>query len=160
MASWVVLKPPAEKPASDLVFVRDDFRWLGLILPPLWLAWHRLWLEALLALAVLIGINVLASTGYVAPIIGWLSPLVGLLVGLEGPTMRVAALRRRDYTEVVALTANDIDEAELRYLDWLGAPGEDLTPPIGNPPVRPSSGDGAPKHHAPAMGLFSYPGRS
>lgn len=161
MASWVVLEPPIDKPNKDLVFVRDDFRWLGLVAPPLWLAWHRLWLEALIALAVLIGINVLAASGYVAPVISWLSPLVGMFVALEGPAMRVAGLRRRGYTEAVALTADNIDEAELRYAGWLDAPDEVSASGSSralSPPPKP--GDGQPKHHAPAMGLFSYPGRS
>lgn len=160
MASWVVLQPPADKPDKDLVFVRDDFRWLGLIAPPLWLAWHRLWLEALIVLAVLIGINVLAASGYVAPIISWLSPLVGLFVALEGPAMRIAGLRRRGYAETVALIADTIDEAELRYVGWLN-PSEYIDAPKAvsqTPP--PKSADGQAKHHAPAMGLFSYPGRS
>lgn len=160
MASWVVLKPPTDKPDKDLVFVRDDFRWLGLVVPPLWLAWHRLWLEALIALAVLIGINVLAASGYVATIISWLSPLVGLFVALEGPAMRIAGLRRRGYTETVALNADSIDEAELRYVGWL-EPSDGMAVPEPTreapPPVK--SGDGQPKHHAPAMGLFTYPGR-
>lgn len=159
MADWVALEPPADQPDKDIVFVRDNFRWLGLIAPPLWLAWHRLWLEAALAVALLVGINVLAESGWFTPTIGLLSTLVGLFVGLEGPAMRIAGLRRKGYREAVALSAADIDEAELRYLDWLGVEDEiEHMPVIEAQPQR--AGDSKPRHQAPALGLFSYPGRN
>lgn len=160
MADWVILEPPAERTDRDIVFIRDNFRWLGFLVPPLWLLWHRLWLEALVAFAVLIGINAVAASGLVAPIFGWLSVIVSLFVGLEGPAMRVAGLRRRGYAETMAVTADNLDEAEIRYLGSLddietdAEPAPLVLPALGRPPVASHSGA-----HAPALGLFSYPGR-
>lgn len=159
MASWVILEPPADSTKTDPVFVRDDFRWLGFIAPPLWLAWHRLWLEAFIALAALVLINAAAASGSVAPIVSWLSPLVGLFVALEGPAMRVAALRRRGYRETAALLAADIEEAELRYAEGDDADSYGMAevaplPPVDATPSMPG------RSHAPALGLFSYPGKS
>jgi hypothetical protein len=160
VASWVILEPPADAAKTHPVFVRDDFRWLGLIAPPLWLAWHRLWLEALIALAALILINAAATSGSVSPMISWLSPLVGLFVGLEGPAMRIARLRRRGYREASALAAADIEEAELRYAeseetdDYGMAEVAPLMPPTEASPSMPA------RNHAPALGLFSYPSKS
>ena len=37
------------------VFVRDGFSWLAFLLPPLWLLWHRLWLEAALVVVAVAG---------------------------------------------------------------------------------------------------------
>jgi hypothetical protein len=159
VASWVILEPPADAAKTDPVFVRDDFRWLGFILPPLWLAWHWLWLEALIALAVLILINAAAASGSVAPIISCLSPLVGLFVGLEGPAMRIAGLRRRGYREASALAAADIEEAELRYAESDETDDYGMADVTPLPPVEPAPSMPA-KNHAPALGLFSYPGKS
>lgn len=158
MADWVILEPPAERADRDIVFVRDNFRLLGFLVPPLWLLWHRLWLEALVAVAVLIGISVVTASGLVAPMFGWLSSLVGLFVGFEGPAMRVAGLRRRGYAETMAVTADNLDEAEIRYLgsvDDVG-PEDKPAPPIPAPraPVGTMHA-----RHAPALGLLTYPGR-
>ena len=40
--------------AADAAFIRDGFSFLAFLLPPLWLLWHRLWIEAALALAALV----------------------------------------------------------------------------------------------------------
>lgn len=155
MADWVILEPPADTKRDDPVFVRDNFRWVALIAPPLWLLWYRLWPEALVVTAILFAINGLAASGAAPPAIGFLSTLVSLLVALEGPAMRVASLRRRGYTETAALSANNLDEAELRYGEGLddgefaGGPWEPPPIPTGNARLR---GQG------PALGLFSYPG--
>ncbi|TIU18351.1 MAG: DUF2628 domain-containing protein, partial [Mesorhizobium sp.] len=50
MTAYVVMEPPGRSEKVDTTaFVRDGFTWLGLLVPPLWLAWHRLWVEAALA---------------------------------------------------------------------------------------------------------------
>ena len=55
MASWIVMQPPAARArgGADATFVRDGFSLLAFLVPPLWLLWHRLWIEAVLAFAVL-----------------------------------------------------------------------------------------------------------
>ena len=56
MASYVAMLPPRGSPEQRMeqaVFIRDGFSWPGLIVPPLWLLWHRLWLEAILAFLVM-----------------------------------------------------------------------------------------------------------
>ncbi|EBV3599933.1 DUF2628 domain-containing protein, partial [Salmonella enterica subsp. enterica serovar Virchow] len=112
-----------------------------------------LWLAAVVTVAVLVAINVVIASGHVAPIFSWLSLLVSLFVGLEGPAMRIAALRRSGYEDTVALTAETLDDAELRYLDWLDS-DRGTAPSVQAAPVTAS--------HAgrPALGLLGYPGRS
>lgn len=157
MASWVVLEPPANATHSETEFVRDSFRWVALFVPPLWLLWHRLWPEALLTLAALAGINALAASGAVSPSIGMLSTLVGIYVALEGPALRIASLQRRGYQVAAAFIARDMDEAEIRY----GAAHElDESGPWEVPPPLPGESNAAARKHAPALGLFTYPGRS
>lgn len=115
MASYVVMTPPPGGRATLPEFVRDRFALLAFIAPPVWLLWHRLWIEAAFALALMIAIPALAvqfGGGYAAP---WLSALVSLFVGVEGPALRLSALRRRGWTEAGVYEADDLTDAETRY---------------------------------------------
>ena len=118
MASYVVMtasgRPGAE--SRDTVFVRDGFALFAFLMPWLWLAWHRLWLEALAAFAAAIalaGLGTLAGFSVAAPL---LSLLVSLYVGLEARALRVAALRRRGWTEWGVVEADSLDDADIRYV--------------------------------------------
>ncbi|TIW88521.1 MAG: DUF2628 domain-containing protein, partial [Mesorhizobium sp.] len=54
MTAYVVMEPPGRSEKVDMTtLVRDGFTWLGLLVPPLWLAWHRLWVEAALAFVIM-----------------------------------------------------------------------------------------------------------
>ena len=58
MAVYVVMEPPGASrndAASGAVLVRDAFSVLAFLLPPLWLLWHRLWIEAALVFALASG---------------------------------------------------------------------------------------------------------
>jgi len=60
MAIYVVMRSPAGgNNAEDARFVRDGFTWLGFLAAPLWLAWHRLWIEAALTFPVMVLLAVL-----------------------------------------------------------------------------------------------------
>jgi hypothetical protein len=87
-----------------------------LVLPVFWLLWHRLWIEALVALAVIFAIAALGGlAGY--EVVGWaVSLLVGLYVGLEGAVLRVAALVRRGWTAWGVVEADSVDDAETRFV--------------------------------------------
>ena len=157
MASYVVMEPPGDRPSADPVFVRDGFAWLGLILPVVWLLWHRLWIEALLFLAVSLGLGVWAEYGAGAAIVPVLSLLLALFVGLEGAALRLFAWRRRGWNEWGVVEAESREDAETRYVAeaMRDAPSPRPAPaPASMTPGRaPASGDG------PALGLFDYPGR-
>ena len=152
MASYVVMEPPARE--DDAVLVRDGFHLLAFLAPFLWFLFHRLWIEALVVLALALALGVAGSlTGIsAAPA---LSLLVSVYVGLEGAALRVAALRRRGWREWGVVEADNPADAEVRYLaeEYADAPSEPPAPrPLGIPRQQPA-GSG------PALGLFSYPGR-
>ena len=154
MASYVVMEP-ARKGGGEARFIRDGFALLGLLFPFFWLLWHRLWIEAVVVLAVLLCI------GAAGEMSGWtltamlFSFLVSLYVGLEGAALRQWALRRRGWRDSAVIDATDEDEAMTRYFaddehvaDYVqahGAPATRVAPP-------PAAG-------APALGLLSYPTR-
>ncbi|EHK58805.1 DUF2628 domain-containing protein [Allomesorhizobium alhagi] len=154
MAVYVVMEPPKR---ADAVLVRDGFHLFGFLTPPIWLLWHRLWIEAIVAFAVAM---VLAAVGEVADL-GWagtlLSLLVSVYVGIEGAALRIAALRRRGWREWGVVEADSFDDAEARYLfdaERLESTGR----PEPSPPAAPQS---VPfRRSGPALGLFSYPGKA
>lgn len=116
MASYVVMLPPRGSGVDVLPeFVRDGFSVAAFLVPPLWLAWHRLWVEALLALGLVLAVPALAGwlgAGAAAP---WLSLLLALAVGLEGPSLRLAACRRRGWKDGAVIEADGLRDAEIRF---------------------------------------------
>ena len=133
MASYVVMEPPAAtaaEAADRAVVIRDGFSFLAFLLPPLWLLWHRLWLEALLAIAASVALTALGDTAGLGSLGGALSLLVSLFVGLEGQAMRIAALRRRGWQDWGVVEASRQDEADLRYALDVSQEAIGATPPV------------------------------
>lgn len=161
MASFVVMQPP-EKPGAAQpdapTMVRDGFSVFGVILGPLWLVFHRLWLEAIMVLAAMIVLNAVGSRLGLEGMASALSFLVSLWIGLEGASLRLAGLRRRGYLDAGVIEAQSRDEAELRFA-FAGEDDEDIQPWTLGPPVPAASKTGA-RAVGPAMGLFNYPGRA
>lgn len=157
MASYVVMEPPVadggEADRERAVLARDGFHFLAFVLPAVWFLCHRMWIEALVVIAVtmaLSGAGAVLGFGNASPA---LSFLVSLYVGLEGPALRLAALRRRGWREWGVVEAGNAAEAEIRYLHQAG---EDEPPT----PAFPHPAAAAPRGSAgPALGLFAYPGR-
>ncbi|MCV0394661.1 MAG: DUF2628 domain-containing protein [Rhizobiaceae bacterium] len=161
MTVYVVMEPPSQdrrERVEGAVFIRDGFSFLAFLLPVIWLLARRLWLEALAALVLIVGAGIAAGwagLGQAAPL---LSLLVSLYFGLESNGLRIAALRRRGWSEWGPVEARDREEAELRYAAALAGEGAEEHPPSATPApaaarppsIRPSGG--------PALGLFSYPG--
>lgn len=161
MASYVVMEPPRGSTRATVddgaVFIRDGFMLVAFLVPLLWFLWHRLWIEAALAFAVMVGLAALgnvAGFGAAAPV---LSLLVSVYVGLEAAALRIAALRRRGWSEFGAVEAESYGDAETRYLVETGAiSDEDVH---GPPPSTPAHLRHAVLHR-PAVGLLLNPGRS
>jgi len=158
MAVFVVMEPPGAsgtEAAAGAVLVRDAFSFLAFLLPPLWLLWHRLWIEAALAFAAGVALTALGETAGLGFTGAALSLLVSLYVGLEGATLRLNALSRRGWREWGVVEAASLDEAEMRYCagEEPGLPGD------ARPAASPSPLPGRPPASGPALGLFSYPGK-
>jgi Protein of unknown function (DUF2628) len=155
MASWVVLEAPpgaAVPEGEELVFLRDGFSFLAFLFPPLWLLWHKLWVEAAVTFAVLLGAAAaeqIAGLSVSAP----LQLLVSIFVGLEGNSFRIARRRRRGWEEIAVVDARNADDAETRYLEGEGR--DDDERPADRQPIVPAATAAA----RPSVGLLLNPGR-
>lgn len=161
MSTYVVMEPPGSRaatPTEGAVFVRDGFHVLAFVIPVFWLLWHWLWIEAALAfaaIAVVAGLSELAGHGGAGAA---LSALISLGFGFEASSLRIAAMRRRGWTEAGTVEAQDLQEAETRYVFGADEPDGEAAPepaaPVAARPfgaARPAAG--------PALGLMAYPDR-
>jgi hypothetical protein len=157
MAAYVVMEPPGRNEKADTTtFVRDGFTWLGLLVPPLWFAWHRLWIEAAIAFVVMAALSMLGQNlglGFAGSL---LSLLVSLYVGLEGQGLRIAALRRRGWHEWGVVQAGTLDDADMRYALDVEANAEEAAPA---PRIVPDAALARPAQPGMALGLTHIPGR-
>ncbi|MEQ1951564.1 DUF2628 domain-containing protein [Mesorhizobium sp. CN2-181] len=161
MARFVVMEPAdalAGDAAAQARIVRDGFSLFGFIFPPFWLLWHGLLIEAVVTFAAMFGIAVateLLGLGLAGSLV---SLLLSVFVGLEGSALRLAALRRRGWREWGVLEADSLADAEARYaVEVFGDADADDAAPVIAPAARPQA---ARPSKGPALGLFSYPGRS
>lgn len=119
MAVYVVMEPeqPELSQAQEkAVLIRDGFSFWAFVLPVIWLLLHRLWIEALAALALMLMAAALATQLGGHPVLGSaLSLLTQIYFGLESANLRVAALRRRGWAMWGPVEAANRHDAELRY---------------------------------------------
>ena len=162
MATFVIMEPPRGVPSvagrdAGPVFVRDGFAVVAFLVPLAWLLWHRLWIEAAVALAATVLLGVLGEMAGFGAGAGLLSLLVSIFAGLEGQALRIAALRRRGWTDAGIADADTLEDAEARYfagdLEPFPEPAQAAPQPV--PPVQVA----ARPAHGPALGLFAYPGK-
>jgi uncharacterized protein DUF2628 len=168
MAVYTVHEPPLRAGAAApdperLVFVRDGFSFAALVLGPLWMLRHRMWLVLLgygvaAALTLVVRLHASATTGTIV----W--ALFGLLLGLEAATLRRFTLGRRGFRNVGIVVGDDRELAERRFFDaWLRKSAADL-----GSAARPTSASGSPAltpslrmPQAPdVLGLFPEAGAS
>lgn len=151
------MEPQRGMPARDdrdIAFIRDGFSFLAFLFPPLWLLWHRLWIEAALAFAALLvagGLERVTGFAFAAP---FLSLLVSIFVGLEGNGLRIGALKRRGRNFVTVIEADDLYDAETRYAADAEEDGDGIPDRLQ---IRPSPGSTGAAPAAP-VGLLLNPG--
>ena len=159
MASWIVMQPTGggrAADAADPVFIRDGFSFPAFLVPPLWLLWHRLWIEALLAFAALVLAAVIGRATDVAIAATLISLLVSILVGLEGNGLRIAGLVRRGWRDWGVVEAGNLYDAETGYAAAISSDDDSFA---GQAPMQPSvnAGPSSPVAGTP-VGLLLNPG--
>ena len=157
MAVYVVMEPPGRgHEADETSFVRDGFSWFGFLVPPLWLLWHRRWIEAGLAF-VTIALIAVAAEAFAMSLPGAsLVLLVMLYVGLEAQALRLAAMARHGWRQWGVIVADDLEDADSRYAVEAGTAVQEplsesrfLPEPVLSRPAQPVS----------TIGLVPFSGR-
>lgn len=153
MARFVVMQKGAD--VSGAVFVRDSFSLPALIVPFVWLAFHRQWLAAIAVVSANV-LAAMASWRFEAPLLMLGADLlIALYVALEGATLRIATLERAGFAETAVVEANDGQEAEIRYFGAL--PQQALGAQTADPAT--SSLKPAPADRAAFSNAFAFPAR-
>ncbi|MEZ5872984.1 MAG: DUF2628 domain-containing protein [Nitratireductor sp.] len=154
MATYTVHTPPGEQGEEKLRFLSDGVSVLALIVPAIWLLWHRLWfvfIAYLLVAASLAVYGVMASD----PSATVLSAIPGLYLFLEGNQLRRRKLEQSGWTQEGVVEASSLDEAELRWFKGTGHAGtRPAAEPSRNAPAwgaNPVAGDIRPE---PLIGIF------
>ena len=136
MAVYTVHQPPLGKSenAPDparFTFVRDGFYVWGFLLSVLWMLRHRLWLVAVLFVAATILLDIgLRYAGVTSGLRALVLVAIAFLVGLEGATLRRWTLKRRGWTNVGVVVADDPDDAERRFfVNWQAGKRPNAVPP-------------------------------
>ncbi|MEO4043837.1 DUF2628 domain-containing protein [Hoeflea sp. CAU 1731] len=161
MTSYVVLTPPeASRFDEGAVFIRDGFAFIALILPFIWLLWHRLWFHAAVVLLVSVGLAI-ASGGLPQWDLLFVlaSLLVSIYVALEGNAMRIAGRERRGWICRGVVDAPDLATAEEIYFAGMEQPSPESTRPperVPLPPTQPPSRKSS--SSGPALGLLDMDG--
>ena len=122
MASFVIMEAPHGKagaPEERIEVIRDGFSFWAFVFPFFWLLWHRLWIEAVLVLAAGAVTGMVGSWPAFEFMSSALAVLISLFVGLEANNLRIAALRRRGWSESAVIEAGSRAEAELRFFAGL-----------------------------------------
>lgn len=175
MTIFTVHAPPKPEGAAadpaEYVFVKDGFSWPALLIPPIWLIWHRLWLTLLIWVAAVVVLSILAgfagadaSTAVIALFAVWFA--------LEANGLRRWTLERRSYALVGVVEGRRIEDAERRFFAETAsddaspvvassAPASGLSAPLFTMSA-PSSAPSAPPPPSPQrggiVGLFPTPG--
>jgi hypothetical protein len=162
MRAYTVHAPPGE-PASpeEFLFVKDGFSWPALLVPVLWILWHRMWLALVWYIVFVL---VVAWTGrLLSDDVATLVAILGaILFALEANNLRRLALEGRGWRDVGAASGRDLDEAETRFFaEWSeqGTPTrevserEAISRAAYSPQARAHGAD------EPILGLFPEPER-
>lgn len=173
MAVYTVHQPPLGKgenapDPARFTFVRDGFYVWGFLLSFFWMLRHRLWLAAVLFVALIILLEI--GLRYAGVSSGWRTLILvapAFLVGLEGATLRRWTLKLRGWTNVGVVIADNQDDAERRFfVNWQAGTRPNAAPPpaqaasVVRGPVAPSLRASYPRNEASGViGSFPEPDR-
>ena len=117
MARYVVMQKGADHAGAE--FIRDGFSLPALIVPHVWLLFHRQWVAAATVIGVMV-LGALAAWQFKAPLLMLAADLpISVYVALEGATLRIANLANSGWHEAAVVEADNLEEAEIRFFGAL-----------------------------------------
>jgi Protein of unknown function (DUF2628) len=162
MAVYTVHEPPLRAGARSapeperFVFVRDGFSFWALLLGPLWMLRHRMWLVLLLYVGVTVAVSLVLHLQASATIGVVVWGLIALLLGFEAATLRRFTLGRRGYRYLGIVVGDDRELAERRFFDaWIRKDRLEPAASGGAPALTPLR---MPQPASDVLGLFPQPG--
>src|SRR3954454_17880297 len=159
MPVYTVHEPPQRHDDDTLAhtarvrFVRDGFHFWAMVLAPLWMLRHRLWIELIAYLLIVGGaVFVMRRLGIEEEAGVWVALFIAVLVGMDASSLLRWKLARRGFEQVGVVVGDRFEGAEQRFFDtWSGEPREAAAPapppPFGPPPAARSH----------IVGLFPQP---
>lgn len=152
---------------AEFVFVKDGFSWPALLIPPVWLIWHRLWLTLLFWVVAAVVLSILSGlAGSDASTVVMI--LFAFWFALEANGLRRWTLERRNYALVGVVEGRRSEDAERRFFaeaahgDVSPGPASSVPPSAPSAPssasFTPSSAVSAPPRRDGIVGLFPAPG--
>ena len=161
MPVYTVHEPPrrsgdALAHTSRFTFVRDGFHWTAFLFTPFWLLRHRLWLELVFVIVIIVGLWASLQRLGGGEGFGLLSSLlVQLFVGMEASSLRRWKLARRGYRNLGIVIGDDRESAERRFFDSYIAHEASVEPAVAPTvaPIPPRANPTAPE----VVGLFPQP---
>jgi hypothetical protein len=138
MALYSTYLPP-NGDVGKALFLRDGLSPFGLLLPPLFLAWNRLWLALAAWLAYEVSLAALAHSG-AGEVSAMLAVLPGLFLLVHGNELKRNRLERLGWRDAGAQIADSEEEAELRHFH-------------GESGTGPAAATGRVRPVAPAFGI-------
>lgn len=116
MRHYSIHQPAASAQNTDAtVFVKEGFSWPAFFFSFLWMLWHRLWIELIAFIVIMVAIQLMLNALGLDGVGGAVSFLISLLLGLEGNQLVRQKLARKGYVEVGTVAAEDRAQAELKY---------------------------------------------
>lgn len=122
MPAFAVLEPPGHADtighADRFIFLKETFSASAFLFGPLWMMSHKLWLELLSYLAVLVAIGAVLyalDAGLLSIIL--IFGLIQFLLGIEATSLVRWRLSRRGWQDGGVVIADDRDLAERRFFD-------------------------------------------
>jgi hypothetical protein len=145
--------------AEGLAFVREGFSWVALLVPLLWLIYHRMWIEFVVLLLVYIGLQLaFGSDAHGQALTAWAGLAISVLFAFEANDLRTASLERRGYRFAGVTSGRDRVDAERSFfVKWL--PEQERSASVAPPPRR-DTGARTPlprREGEEVIGLFPQP---
>ena len=156
MTTFTVHEPLPRKsedvaPPERFAFVRDGFYFWALVLGPVWMLYHRLWLVFVMYMVGIAGLQAgLWALGASALVKFTVSLLIALLVGFEAGSLRRWSLRRWINRGIVV--AYNREAAEHRFFDRWNV--QEPASALREPPPPPAH---VPTSDHDIIGLFPQP---